>query len=637
MEANDSKGSGGMSGTELLDRIENQPAGDFNVTLDANRIASDTIIKLVAFCGKKIYETVSARYKDHAAKTAIDYGQAFQRYLVAAEEKYSKTKTLLYRKEPKNLYDFYECVGVRYGNRQVSTEQIENLLEIGRNLLITGTGGIGKSTMLKHLFLNAIETTNYIPIFVELRNVNDRDLTISDCIYENLRNLGFGLEREYFEYSLEAGCFVFLFDGYDEVRQSKANQVSAEIKTLCDRYPENYFILSSRPAEAFVGWNSFVELEAMKLSRRQAIRLVSKLDYNPPIKEKFLHALSNGLFEKHRSFASNPLLLTIMLLTFEDHASIPDKLHCFYEQAFVTLFNRHDATKDGYVRDIRSKLPFEDFKRVFAHFCFKSYFKSDYEFREDLLTEYIEMSRDRMNLSGRFSAADYILDLTGSVCMLIQDGFVYRFTHRSFQEYFAALCTMNFPDVIQQPLLTQWLEKNPVNFNSGYVDILFDIEEDRFLRNAIFPFLRRFRGWYEQERRNPYWLLKFIFESASLGYYPSGPDGEEETGIGFTVKDRLYTGAVDFVWDRFYTGPNRVQPVSQEAADYVIDYFEKTYGFDHDVTFEEIEQSEISEDFIRYTACWSIRKFDFAMDFLERYEQETARRDTSLASLIDSL
>ena len=111
MEANDSKGSGGMSGTELLDRIENQPAGDFNVTLDANRIASDTIIKLVAFCGKKIYETVSARYKDHAAKTAIDYGQAFQRYLVAAEEKYSKTKTLLYRKEPRISTTFMNASG----------------------------------------------------------------------------------------------------------------------------------------------------------------------------------------------------------------------------------------------------------------------------------------------------------------------------------------------------------------------------------------------------------------------------------------------------------------------------------------------------------------------------------------------
>ena len=129
---------------------------------------------------------------------------------------------------------------------------------------------------------------------------------------------------------------------------------------------KNHFIISSRPTDAFIGWNDFSEMSACALTKEQALNLIKKIDYSEPAKSTFYQELDNNLYDKYKSFASNPLLLTIMLLTFSNHASIPAKLNDFYEAAFSTLFNMHDATKDCYVRDTRTNLGIDEFKTIFS-------------------------------------------------------------------------------------------------------------------------------------------------------------------------------------------------------------------------------------------------------------------------------
>ena len=175
---------------------------------------------------------------------------------------------------------------------------------------------------------------------------------------------------------MREGAYIIFFDGYDEVNRDKTEKITSEIKALSEKYGENKFFISSRPSEEFIGWNDFCEVETLKLNKQQALNLVKKLEFDEVVKDTFYKELDRTLYDKYESFASNPLLLNIMLLTFQKHASIPERLNDFYDEAFVTLFNVHDATKDSYVRDIRSGLGCEDFKLVFSYICFKSYFLS---------------------------------------------------------------------------------------------------------------------------------------------------------------------------------------------------------------------------------------------------------------------
>ena len=323
---------------------------------------------------KGAWDKIKKFFKDLDAKDAIRYQTAYEKYLINTEQKNSKIKTIIYRRVPKDLYSFYECIGVSCNGKTISTENINNLFTLGNKLIVTGTGGVGKSILFKHLFLNTIAETGLIPVLLELRSFNIcdiRDISMFEAIYKSLCDNGFELSEEYFEYSMQEGGYVIFLDGYDEVNRDKAEKVTGEIKALAEKYNRNKYLLSSRPSEEFIGWNDFCEVETLKLNKQQALDLIKKIDFDKSAKETFYNELNNSLYEKYKSFASNPLLLNIMLLTFQKHASIPDRLNDFYEEAFVTLFNVHDATKDSYVRDIRSGLGCEDFKLIFSYICFK--------------------------------------------------------------------------------------------------------------------------------------------------------------------------------------------------------------------------------------------------------------------------
>lgn len=588
--------------------------------VDINQIASDSISKLLQVCAKKIFETVREKLRDSAAKSEIDYRDAFAQYLRQAFEKCSKMKTLLYRKESKYLYDFYECVGVCMGGKEISTRQIMNILHLGHNIIISGTGGIGKTTMLKHFFLNAIQNTNFIPIFVELRSINEQDIQLDECIYRNMCLLGFQMEKKYFDYSLEAGCYVFLFDGYDEIRQEKMEALAKALVALSDRYPDNYFIISSRPMREFIGWNSFLELEAENLTKEQALSLVCKLQYDEEVKRKFLRDLDRSLYDEHESFASNPLLLTIMLLTYEEHASIPDRLNDFYEQAFLTLFNSHDATKGAFVRDIRSRLPYNEFKNVFAHFCFKTYFKGVYEFTEAQLHEFLNETRVKLGMDG-MDAQNFIYDLTHSVCMLIEDGVNLRFSHRSFQEYFAAVYTTSFSDETQGRLLQRWVRDNSYRIREeNFLFMLHDMQPERCDRNLFLPLLNQIARRFEVKNHSYGWLLAYFFDGITLDEALDDKGIVDSPSIGFLIRDGRAAKSYMYInLLAMISKLNGFQP--QPPADYdevfnrFVDYYER-HAFS-EMDWKRLMQSDLYPliPTISYRYC---QQFDHAMAFLRR-------------------
>ncbi len=413
--------------------------------IDYNKITADIITDFAKNVAKTIWSKITKTYKDIANKDSIDYGVAFETYLTESEKHISKAKTILYGQTPHHLYSFFECMGIENGYNQIDTSDVNNILSIGHKIIITGTGGIGKSMLMRHCFLDSIRNTQLIPVLIELRGLNDceiEDISIEKYIYKTLNIFGFKLEEPYFRYSLETGCYLILLDGYDEVKNSLSTKITQEIIDFSNQYADNYIIVSSRPLEEFIGWSDFVEYSSMPLSKEQALSLISKLDYDEELKKKFYDKLDEELYEKYKSFASNPLLLTIMLMTFESSVSIPDSKTDFYEQAFSTLFHKHDAMKKGkYKREIKSGLGYEDFKKVFSYFCFRSFFKNQYEFTEQSALENISKAKEKAYSCRDFNESDYLNDMVKAVCVLVHEGLNYRFSHRSFQEYFAAVYT----------------------------------------------------------------------------------------------------------------------------------------------------------------------------------------------------
>ncbi len=510
-----------------------------NFDVDPGKVLTDVSTTLVKNALQSGWNKVKGFFKDLTAEVSMEYGSAYEDYLANTQDKNRKIKTLIYRRVPKDLYSFYECIGVEYDGKTIDTSLISNVLAISNKTIITGTGGIGKTIMLKHLFLNTAETTNYIPVLLELRKFNAvdiKEISLHRALYQSLRENGFALEQKYFESSLKEGAYVIFLDGFDEINRDKINCITSEIKRLSDEYNENKFVISSRPTDSFIGWNDFSEMTALPLTKQQALNLISKIEFDESVKSIFYQALDATLFDRYKSFASNPLLLTIMLLTFNNHASIPEKLNDFYEEAFSTLYNMHDATKDCYVRDIRTNLGCEDFKTVFAYICFKSYFAGEFEFSENKLRQYIQLAKSKFTTL-RFSIDDFQEDLILSVCMLIKDGLNYRFAHRSFQEYFAAWYTCKITDDTQAKLLSAWMGESDAATKDEYLTMLFNLQSEKVNKIIFCPGITKIQALYDKLGFSCD-LLKRLFSGIRIQRCVAKENGEIYYQISLIIKDR---------------------------------------------------------------------------------------------------
>lgn len=405
-------------------------------------------------------------------------------------DKYSKIKTILCLSEPQYIYKLFEAPNLkRNWNDYIDSLDINNILDLSHFFIIKGDGGIGKSTLMKHLFINELEHKDLIPIFIELQDFNEdgKEYDIKDFIFSKLDNLGSTLKEEYLEYALETGCFLFLFDGYDEISSEKKNTFFKKIIDFSDKYSENFFIVSSRPESEFIEFQRFTVLELCNFTKEQAVSLVSKIDFDNEIKVKFIKALDSKLYDKHTTFASNPLLLNVMLLTYENYAELPEKLHLFYSYAFDTLIQKHDATKGGFKRNFKTNLSPDDFKKIISKFCFVTYYQNKLKFTHDELVTFLKNSKIK---AIDFSYDDMIADLKDALCFIYKDGVHYFFTHRSFQEFFTAVFLKDLSDENMKKFGLNLIEKDPLRaVNDSTFSMLYDMTTERFEQNILLPLL----------------------------------------------------------------------------------------------------------------------------------------------------
>jgi len=451
--------------------------------MDASEFAADFVtqnIEGILKLAKKAYGSV-----DEVLQVKLK--TAYTDYLKGAQEKYSNSKSFFIRNQSVDLYSYYVSSGIRCDRHLIQAPDFKGCIEFSKNLIITGSGGSGKSVLMRHLFLDCMRSKKYTPILVELRDLNSEGADLDSCILGVLDGFGFDTSGGYFTKAKEAGHFCFFFDGYDEVDYALRKKVVAQINELTSKYAKCPVVISSRPDDVFGGLDSFSVFSVVPLTLEVASNLIERLPYDEEVKKKFVADLKGGLFKKHESFLSNPLLLSIMLLTYGENAEIPTKLSVFYNQAYEALFQRHDANKGGYSRNRLTDLDVQDFSRVFSLFALQTYEKRIFKMSRTDCIGYIEKSKKSFQKD--FKAQDYLADLLSAACLLVEDGLEIAFSHRSFQEYFVALYISMASPQIQEKLLERYF----ANYHSDkVVSLLMEIHPELVERVLIIPKLEAY-------------------------------------------------------------------------------------------------------------------------------------------------
>jgi len=409
----------------------------------------------------------------------------YKAYLEETATRYSKTKSFFIRNSSVGLYDFYVPISVRSGKTRIDNPSYYNLTRKSNRTVVLGTGGSGKSVLMKHLFIGCISTKEQVPVFVELRDLNSDPSSLIELIGRSLNSDNYNFDNEFIEKAIKKGHYAFIFDGYDEVRNSLRRKLISDLRSLSRKGPKCSIFISSRPDEVFSGIEEFDIFRVESLTLESACSLVNKLPFDEDIKEKFVSELNAGMYEKHESFLSNPLLLSIMLLTYGQNAEIPTKLSIFYSQAYEALFHRHDALKGGYKRERCTTLDIQDFAKVFSVFSLQTYDKRLFDLSKVDALSHIDRSKRHLSMS--FENEDFLEDALKATCLLVEDGLRIVFSHRSFQEYFVAFYINNAPPEIQNKLLMKYWK----NMRSDSVIALtYEMNKDLVERILLVPLLK---------------------------------------------------------------------------------------------------------------------------------------------------
>ncbi|NQU88202.1 MAG: hypothetical protein HQ541_20840, partial [Mariniphaga sp.] len=317
------------------------------------------------------------------------------------------TKTLLHRSEPIKLLDFYLPLHIstyedtieQQKSKRISTADIFNLFKKTNYITIIGSAGSGKSTIVKYLFINSVKTGFKIPIKVELRYLNEYKGSISDYIIDEVflfYKLGFS--KEIVDRLLSSGAFMFFFDGYDEVNSLKKENVTIALDKFVSRYPENYYLITSRPytnIDILPLFKNFLVCDLLDSEIPPFIKKQIPISENE-LAEKIIKSISEIENDSYKAFLSNPLLLSMFILTYQSYSEIPKKRSDFYKQVFDTLYSVHDSvSKLSFVREKQSGLSKEGFEEFLKLFSFISYFEEKFLFKPEYLESKLSIIKEK--------------------------------------------------------------------------------------------------------------------------------------------------------------------------------------------------------------------------------------------------
>lgn len=449
----------------------------------------------------------------------------YRDYLDKTKNKYQEIKTLLYNDTPRKFYDFYVCnyIGRRgmAGHGRYPANIMKLVSRTVKRIIITGTGGLGKSMMMRHLLLSGIEeyeTTKIVPLFVPLKNYTERDESLLDYIFRCIKRVC-DMQIEQLVYSLKYGEIALLLDGLDEIKTELVDTFQKQLEDFVDAFPNVIIVMSSRPFQEFVEFHRFAVLELQPFTKDQAIELIDKLEFRPDepdFKEKFKSELDRHLFDTHREFCTNPLLLTIMLMTFEQFAEIPSKMHVFYREAYLALSQKHDASKGGFKRALKSGLSAERFSDYLSEFCMRTYHDEKFEFTHEEFCKYFNSLKERNRIpTENVSAQSFLDDLRSGMCLVYYESGKYHFTHRSFQEYFCASFFSKQKDKTFGAIGDFFESKKSRMRGDMTFNMLYDMVPDHVEEYIILPFLEKAIERYKNQ--DGYWT--YLLENYSdIGY-----------------------------------------------------------------------------------------------------------------------
>lgn len=293
-----------------------------NDYIDKNEIAARFAANIVS----DVYDKTIKKATQSLMVTPLFVRNNLEKYATDTSSNFGSIRTIVCEL-PSRLLSIYQPTRFLVGNNIVHENELIKSLPITKRAVIRGHAGAGKSIFLKRHFLRRLSEKESIPIFFELRNLNHNFTNLFSNIYDYAHDLLPWLDVPIFRKLLSLGKIEIYLDALDEVKHSIRSAVNNQVTHMINEFPKATIILTTRYGDKYKTPASITEYKIQPFSLDQAVSLINSLEFHEESKLRFSKALKDGLFLKNSDLLSNPLLCSIMMLTYRRFSVIPDRIH----------------------------------------------------------------------------------------------------------------------------------------------------------------------------------------------------------------------------------------------------------------------------------------------------------------------
>ncbi|OIP68780.1 MAG: signal transduction protein [Oscillatoriales cyanobacterium CG2_30_44_21] len=342
-------------------------------------------------------------------------------------------------------YQSGDRLGIAINENRVSSIEA---LSRNKKIMLLGKPGAGKTTLLKFTALKCSQgefSSDLVPIFVTLRQYAGMDSqpSILDYVIEDLHSHDIAKPLEIKQLLIHGRAILF-WDGLDEVRESDLHRVLEDLRSFSEKYYNNRFIITSRLGAQEYIFEKFTEFELANFQPLQISHFTKRwFAENSRHVELFLQKIESN--RPIQELATNPLLLTLLCLVFDECGDFPTNRSELYREGLDVLLKKWDAKRNIERHQLYKNLSMQRKEDLLAQVAYTTFNQGDYFFRqvdlERYITDYIRnlpkanTNEEELHLD----SAAIIKAIESQHGLFVERAKgIYSFSHLTFQEYLTA-------------------------------------------------------------------------------------------------------------------------------------------------------------------------------------------------------
>ncbi|QLE44046.1 NACHT domain-containing NTPase [Nostoc sp. C052] len=362
-----------------------------------------------------------------------------------------------------------------FGFHEASEKRVPGLQAVQhhKKLMVLGKPGAGKTTFLKYLAMHCIEgqfLTNRVPVFIILKDFaqDPKQLDILQYITQQLFICGIHNSSVKTEQLLRQGKFLVLLDGLDEVREEDTKRILWQTRKISEQFHTNQFVITCRIAAKEYTFEQFTEVEVADFDEEQiAIFAHNWFRLNCQVKAKrFIEKLQAN--KRIFDLATNPLLLTLLCLVFEENEDFPANRSELYKEGLDILLKKWDAKRNIERNQVYQNLSLDYKEDLLSEIAFTTFEQKDYFFKQKTVEAYIAEFISNLQVANlepevfKLDSEAVLKSIEAQHGLLVERAKgIYSFSHLTFQEYFCArkiVSTLAYEKLVQHITEKRWQE-----------------------------------------------------------------------------------------------------------------------------------------------------------------------------------